>query len=301
MEHYSAAVNTAAVWVCQLTQHADLADVPWLLRFVDAYASWTAAANGMGLDLHARMDDRPDQWNSEFYRLLAHAFTQMSADQAAPYVSNITGMPDESFFDIVQDLVPAIDEVYFNALGMGLEMAFSLRTLIVNRLLKSTGWRWERERTEMSVEMEIGSAMAPLFFCHHSSFTGSKCYLLDKGIDQVHPFFPLLTRLISEGSVPFTGLLTMNLLEVSPRREHLPFLLSSGLTWLRRQPENRELWIDYGLGARISKWLGAIIGDDGALHSASHPLRPQIDDVLARLVQIGVAEAHRLELGLAKD
>ena len=225
----------------------------------------------------------------------------MSLDQAANHVSTVTGVPDESFFDIVANLVPAIDEVYFNALGMDLGTALSLRTLIANRLLKSAGWRWERERTELSVEMRIGAAVAPLFFCHHSSFTGSKCYLLDKAIDQVHSFFPLLTRLISEGSVPFTGLLTMNLLEVSPRRDHLPFLLSGGLTWLRRQPENRELWIDYGLGARVANWLRAIIDADAALRSAPHPLRPQIDDVLARLVQIGVAEAHRLELVLAKD
>ena len=293
--------QTAAIWVRQLTRHADLADVPWLLGFVEAYASWTADANGKGLAPGDKIDRSPDEWNSVFYPIMAHAFTRMPVGQVTTLVAEVNALPDESFFDIVENLVPAIDEVYFNALGMDLDTALSLRTLLADRLLESIGWRWERERTEMSVEMKIGSAIAPLFFCHHNSFTGSKCYLLERGIDQVDAFFPLLTRLTLEGSVPFTGLLTMNLLEVSPKQDHLPFLLSSGLTWLRRQPQNRALWIDHGLGARVADWLDAIVGANATLRSASHPLRPQVDDLLARLVQVGVAEAHRLELALAED
>ena len=293
--------QTAAIWVRQLTRHADLADVPWLLGFVEAYASWTADANGKGLAPGDKIDRSPDEWNSVFYPIMAHAFTRMPVGQVTTLVAEVNALPDESFFDIVENLVPTIDEVYFNALGMDLDTALSLRTLLADRLLESIGWRWERERTEMSVEMKIGSAIAPLFFCHHNSFTGSKCYLLERGIDQVDAFFPLLTRLTLEGSVPFTGLLTMNLLEVSPKQDHLPFLLLSGLTWLRRQPQNRALWIDHGLGARVADWLDAIVGANATLRSASHPLRPQVDDLLARLVQVGVAEAHRLELALAED
>lgn len=293
--------QTAAIWVRQLTEHANLADVRWLSGFVEAYASWTADANGKGLDHRDEIEGRPDEWNGVFYPLMAHAFVRMPPDQIATFVAEITALPDASFFDIIGNLVPALDEMYFNELGMDLDTAVSLRTLLCDRLMESAGWLWERERTEMSVEMTIGPAIAPLFFCHHNPFTGSKCYLLERGIDQVDAFLPLLTRLISEGSVPFIAVLTMNLLEVSPKQEHLPFLLSSGLTWLRRQPQNRALWIDHGLGARVVKWLDAIIGADVALRSASHPLRPQVDDLLGRLVQVGVAEAHHLELILAKE
>jgi hypothetical protein len=87
----------------------------------------------------------------------------------------------------------------------------------------------------------------------------------------------------------------MNLLEVSPRTAHTTFLLSSALTWLKREPTNTPLWVDEGLGARVALWLEIIVGFDAALRSPVHPLRPEVDAVLARLVQTGVAEAHRVE------
>lgn len=57
----------------------------------------------------------------------------------------------------------------------------------------------------------------------------------------------------TDGPVPFTALLTMNLLEVSNKSEHMSFFLSSALTWLRRQPDHTRLWVDTGLGVRLVK------------------------------------------------
>lgn len=53
------------------------------------------------------------------------------------------------------------------------------------------------------------------------------------------------------------------------------------------------------VSARVARWLGAVLGHDEALRSPSGPLRGQMDDVLARLVQFGVPEAHRVEALLA--
>jgi hypothetical protein len=105
----------------------------------------------------------------------------------------------------------------------------------------------------------------------------------------------MLERLIEEGPVPFSGLLTMNLLEVSPRPAHIAFLMSCARTWLRRQPTNMVLWVDGGVGARIARWLETTFQTDATVRSPAHPLRAEMEDVLARLVQIGVAEAHRVE------
>lgn len=95
--------------------------------------------------------------------------------------------------------------------------------------------------------------------------------------------------------LPFTAQLTMDLLEVSPKLEHLSFFLSSALNWLDRQPKNTQLWVDFGLGVRLAKWLELICGLDPEFRFKSHLLRPQAEEVLARLFQIGVAEAHRIE------
>lgn len=291
--------QSAALWIRQLTRGSDANDPAWLVSFVDAYADWTAAENGAGLDPDAEIDHRLDEWNSVFFSLLASAFTRMAPDESVAHVARTATVPDKSFFDIARELVPAIDRCYFDGLGLDLGTALRLRSQLADRLIQTAGWRHERDRSELSVEMRIGPAISALFFNHYNSFSAASCYLLARGIDQIDPFLLALKRLIEEGPVPFSGLLAMNILEVSPRPAQLQFLLSSARTWLQRQPTNTQLWVNGGLGARVTKWLEEVLGMDTALRSASHPSRPQIDDVLACLVQVGVAQAHRLEALLA--
>lgn len=291
--------QSSALWLRQLTCGFDGIDLTWIVSFVNAYADWTAEANGAGLELETEIDNRTSDWNIVFFSLLANTFTRIPPNEAADHVARAAAVPDKSFFEVASELVPAIDRVYFNGLGLGLGTALKLRTQIADRLIQTAGWRRERDKSELSVEMRIGPAIAVLFFNNYNSFSGASCYLLTKGIDQIDPFLSELERLIEEAPVPFSGILTMNLLEVSPRPEHLRYLLSSALSWLKRQPNNTQIWVDSGLGARVAKWLEKVLGMDTALRSASHPQRHQIDDVLARLVQVGVPQAHRLEAMLA--
>ncbi len=285
----------AATWIKQLTRDSGPDDLDCIVSFVDAYADWTAAANGAGHQPEAKIEGRMGEWNSVFFSLLARAFAAMTPDQVATHVARSVAVPDESFFDVANELVRMIDQVHFNGSGLDIDMAVRLRSLLADRLVQTAGWRRECDSSELSVEMHIGSAIAALFFNNYSLFTGSSCDLLAKGIDQVEPFLPELSRLITDGPVPFTGLLTMSLLEVSPRSAHLSFFLSSSITWIKRQPTNTQLWIDVGLGTRVAKWLETVFGIDATLRDPSHPLRSQMEDVLARLVQAGVADAHRVE------
>lgn len=291
--------QSAALWLRQLTCDSDHQFPDWVPDFVNAYAAWTARANGAGYECSVEFDNRLNEWNDIFFRLLARTLCGRNPDQASLEVARAIAVPDKSFFDIAETLVRELDELHFNDLGLDLEMALRLRGTVADRLVESAGWRRERNRSEMSVEMWVGPAIGVLFFNTHSSLSGSRCYLLAKGIDRVEAYFPLLTRLIKEGPVPFTALLTMNVLEVSPKPEHAAFFLASAMTWLRRQPDNALLWTDSGLGARISRWLDAIISQDASLRLINHPLRSQLDDLLARLVQVGVPEAHRIERSLA--
>ncbi|MGY0791979.1 hypothetical protein ACW7BJ_21635 [Azospirillum argentinense] len=293
--------RSAALWVRQLTRGADPRDLEWLTAFIMAYAEWTANANGAGLDPQTEIDSRLDEWNKIFYRLLVCSFVQLKPENAAAEVTRAIAVPDDSFFDIAAELVRAVDELYFNGLGPDLSMALRLRSLVTERLLNTAGWQRERGRSKLSVEMGIGPAIGVLFFNDYHSFSEARCYLSSKGIDQVDPFLPQLTRMIEDGPVPFTALLTMNLLEVSRKPEHTSFFLTSALTWLRRQPRNTLLWVDSGIGARLAKWLESVTTSEASLRLATSPLRAQMDDVLARLVQVGVSEAHRVERVLAID
>lgn len=287
--------QNAALWLRQLTRNSDAVDSAWCVDFVNAYSAWTADANGAGLDQDTELNDRTDEWNGIFYLLLARAFTQVSSDEAASHVVRAITIPDESFFRVTSSLAPAIDQIYFNERGLDLDTALNLRELITDRLIGTVGWKREQDKSEMNVEVHIGPAIGALFFNSYMAIGGASCYLLDKAIDKVDAFLPGLERLIKEGPVPFTALLTMNLLEVSPRPAQLPFFLATALQWLQRQPTNTQLWVDFGIGKRMTSWLEKVILADPTLKLDSHPSRPQIDEVLARLIQIGEASAHRLE------
>ncbi len=295
-------LQSAALWTRQLTHDSNPGDLDWIVKFVEAYDDWTAAANGAGLEPEAELDGGTDEWNSIFFLLLARAFVRLTPDQAAAYVAALIAVPDESFLDGASELVPAIDRAYFDGLGLDIDQALRLRALVADRLVQCAGWERESNQSGLSIGRRIAPAIAVLFFNFYNTLTGvSSCYLrpTPSGIDQVDPFLPKLTQLMDDGPVPFCGLLTMNLVEVSPRPAHLTFVLSSALTWLRRQPTNTLLWVDTGLGARVTRWLKSMFEADAALRNPSHPLRAQMDDVLARLVQVGVAEAHSVEALLA--
>lgn len=291
--------ENAAIWLELLTRSYGVGDLAWIIRLVDTYAEWTASANGAGLEQNAEIDSRTDDWNRIYFSLLADAFTRLSPDLAAAHVTRLAGVPDTSFFYIATELVPAIDRAYFSDLGLDLGTALRLRTLLADRLIQTRVWRYERQKAELSIEMRIGPAIGALLFNQYNSFSRATCYLLPKGIDRVDPFLPELVRLNEEGPVPFCGTLTMNLFEVSPRPTHLEFFLSVARTWIQRQPNNKQLWVDNSLGSRVAKWLEQVIGMEVALCSPAHPLKAQIDDLLARLIQLGVAYAHRVEKLLA--
>ena len=180
--------QSVALWLRQLTRNSDLQLPEWVPDFVKSYAEWTARANGAGYERRAEFDNRLDEWNSIFFSQFVRALPGFSPDQAASEVAQAVDVPDKSFFDIAEILIPALDELHFNDLGLELERALQLRGLIADRLVESAGWRREQERSEMSVEMWIGPAIGVLFFNNYSSLTGSRCYLLAKGIDRVDPY-----------------------------------------------------------------------------------------------------------------
>ena len=291
--------QAGALWLRNLSGDADTDGLEWIPSFVSSYGGWTASANGAGLERHADVDSRLDQWNSIFYRLVARAMLSLSVEATTSEVQRAIDVPDRSFFDIVSELTPAIDRLYFNDSGLPLESALRLRDLIADRMVDSAGWRREKDRSELSVEIRIGPAIGSLFFNNYSAFGQSKSYLLPKGIERVDPFLPKLGELVKTGPVPFTAMLLMNLLEVAPAPRHASFFVSSALTWLGRQPANTDLWIESGLGKRLAIWIEGVLAADESLRSNDNPVRAEIDDILGRLVQLGVPEAHRIERAMA--
>lgn len=56
------------------------------------------------------------------------------------------------------------------------------------------------------------------------------------------------------------------------------------------------MWLSTGVGGQVIKWFEAAFAEDPSLLAPAHPSRIRIDCVLGKLVDVGLAQAHELEL-----
>ncbi len=123
--------------------------------------------------------------------------------------------------------------------------------------------------------------------------------MLEIAIDRVEPFLPILGKLAISGPSIFTALLTLNLLEVSPRSAHLPFVVETAKSWLVSFPDYSVFWGDHDIGRRLCVWFENVWRLDPTQLGADSPIRFDVDRLLAALVSLGIPEARRLEDTLA--
>ena len=94
--------------------------------------------------------------------------------------------------------------------------------------------------------------------------------------------------------------LLLNWLEVSPRPTQLPLLVAFAAASIEGYPDDRQFWVDHGIGRRVCVWLESLREADAGAFEAGSAHRVDIDKLLARLVGVGVVEARRLEMALAR-
>jgi hypothetical protein len=165
--------------------------------------------------------------------------------------------------------------------------------------MASSGWKWQQRRRSASIETHIGPAIAVLFFNDYGFAQPAKCYLVPGSIDRLPPFLPVLEMLVKSGPSLFIAIVTLNLLEVSPRSTHLPCIVPAANAWLGSYSDDTEFWVAHGIGRRVCVWLEEILRQESAVLDADKSLRFDVDRMLAALIELGVAEARRLEEALA--
>jgi len=109
---------------------------------------------------------------------------------------------------------------------------------------------------------------------------------------------PVLEQLTRSGPSLSVASIAMNLLEVSPRPIHLPFIVAAAKAWVDSYPDDTRFWIEYGIGRRVCLWIENVLGQDAALLDEGEPLRIEVERIVAALVRVGVVEAQRLEQSL---
>ena len=284
----------AALWLDSARGLFCHAARPWLCKMADAYASWTAGANGLGLNQYENVDTMVlAQWNESYSALVAYCITGMEPSELDQFALNrITSLPDRSFIGICEQFLLHVDKEYV-AGDLVTQQAVHIRSTLIDRLIRSDEWhRWKGEWITIN---PLARLVARLFM-HDGWSQPPRCWLRRDGVALVDPLLPALGRVAGAG--PCVSVV-IGMLEVDPRPSHLLFIVASTEAWLRLSPDNSELWVDDTIGRRVCRIVDSICRQRPILLSGNDDLRKRIDDVLASLTGLGVREASVLEQKLA--
>jgi hypothetical protein len=288
--------QAAALWLANTASLFDVTKRPWLRDIVKTYTQWTTTANGSELDDDEDVDRPPREWNDAFFKLLAYCLpglTLSGVDQIA--LAPVIGLPDEAFLDVTTAFLRNVDIVYFNDGTLPEAQAAHVRSALARKVMTTRVWeRHVRDRSK-SIETHLGPAIAVVLFNDYGHFQPAKCYLYPKAIDRVEPFLPALREVAESGPFLLVAMALLNLLEVAPRATHLPLIVAAGERWLNAYADDKEFWVDHSIGHRLCSLFESILALDPQLFRPDQALRKYIDGLLASLVRLGIAEAHRLE------
>jgi len=290
--------QAAALWMGAVRPIVDVSKRPWPRDFARAYADFSANVNGLGLTSEEELSRNPGEWNANYYPLLARTLIGLSEaeiDELA--LKGITGLSDEPFFDVTTQFLRAVDVIYFDDHLLEAEAPL-IRQRLIDRLKASSGWRRLVGTRSRSIEIHLGPAIGTIFFNDYV-LRRTSTYLTAKAIEWIGPFLPQLVELLTSGPSYFAALVTMDLLEVSPRPSLLPLLVAGGKAWIGSYADDTALWVEHGIGRRFCALVDRVRQSAPEALAADKPERQDIDVILAALVRLGVPEARQLETVLA--
>lgn len=287
--------SAAAAWL-QLLNNFKAKDLVWGGEVVSAYAGWSAKINGAGLPSDAQLDRLPSEWNDQFYVLFAAVLLDADAAEFETLVKQITGLPDKPFGAVAETLILAADVLYFNEATRSPVRPVELRERLAVRTKALRRWRGAYTPGELSIDFETGGVVAMMLLNMHAPFTGTRSYLVPAVADRLDPLLDTLRDLETGGPTTFVAMCTMNMLLVAPRSRHLDFVLAAVEAWFERAPTDISLWVTAGVGRMVVEWFEAAVLQEPAILGPAHPCRSRIDGVVGRLVSVGIADAHKVEL-----
>jgi hypothetical protein len=286
--------NAAARWLA-MVQAAPKESTDWRQEVVEAYVNWTSRMNGLGLPVDIEIDHDPHEWNLHYYALFAERLLDATDASFEVDLKLVTNLPDEPFGKVAQTVIHSADALYFNDPARSAARPAELRTRLAQRVMALHRWRCADDPASSRIDMQSAGIVAKIMLSTYNPFNGTQSYLPPMLFDRVDPLLPAMRPLLPGGPTAFVALCTMNLLQVATRARHLDFLLEATEAWFGRT-QAPGLWIDVGIGRKVVQGLESAIIQEPRLLGPAHPLRSRIDRALGRLVSVGVAEAHELEL-----
>lgn len=273
----------------------------WYGEVIENYAPWSARLNAHGYSADAEMDRTPHDWNHQFYVLFASTLMETDRDHFERLLLPVLELPDRSFCDVADTIIHAADVCYFNDRSHPVDRARNLREQLIKRTTTLRRWSWGNRPGDLQIDYNTGPVVAKLLMNIYNPFNGTQSYLVPAVFDRLDPLLDTLRPLLPGGPTAFVSLCTMNTLMVAPTSRHLDFILFAVEAWLAATRTDQSMWHVLGIGRKVTEWFDKAAVEDPSLLHSEHLQRMRIDAMLGRLVSLGIAEAHEIEMRIETE
>lgn len=222
----------------------------WLPEVFDAYAGWTARANGLGLEASVEVDRTPSEWNQAFYSVAALVIADLSEERFRHFVNDILALPDDPFCEVAPILLFSSDVRFFNLDPQSDDRAPGMREALARRTRELHRWVEASRSREPSVDFRIGSVVGTLLMNSHGAFGPPTTYLVPAVAERVNPMLDSVRQLLQGGPIAFVALCLMNTMLVFPRARHVSFLFDAVDAWFDQVANDRAFWVDVDIGRK---------------------------------------------------
>jgi hypothetical protein len=263
----------------------------WRTALIERYSAWTIE------EIAGDDDDRRvssvSRWVHAYFSALGQIACDLNEAQLRMLlIDPLARLSHEVLLTLAPDLLRGVDIVYFNGPQSTGDVPLRIRRAVYEAIKGTRPWRRMAGHWSTSLEMNLGPAVAALFFNSKDFSSGPKSYLLEPAMVRLDVFLDFLAEAAIEGAALAPAQCLLNTLDVAPRTGFTAPLLNSVEAWLRTFPSNVGFWVEQGIGRRAARLLDRL-SDVDAAQFKSH--RSRIDAVLVALIALGVPEAARLE------
>lgn len=288
--------QSAGRWLDALDGSSEVRGQAWVADLVGAYMAMSNRAWGLGLPKAAESSDLATEWLNPFDRLRLRAFAGQpdevfQVNACRPLVD----LPDQAFLDAAENLIPALDSLFFDERAVSADRLVATRGEVIARVMACRDWRWESDKVTDSISRDLAGTIQALFLHVRDPFSMGTCYL-PAGADAFAPVFPGLLALVSDA--PGRGYVAghfLSLVEGAQGWVALDLILSAAEAWMKARPEDTNFWRNQAIGRRL---CGLLAAQEPRLVGADSEVMHRARRLTERLILLGVPEALALEARL---
>lgn len=299
--------NVAARWL-RMGEAFMLPDAPDALRaLLDHFWSWTALANGVGLedqDLADVSHYMRDGWNAAYFGLLLKASFAVGAGAEA-CLHRAGELAPDAFFAAAAAMLHDLDRMWLGQAAIGVNVVRDFRVGVIDRVTSTWHWDYLTRNISGNVSWPMADVIAAIYFGEFELLHRRiKCFLPPAGLAQAAAFLPELSELAVKGARSHAvACAFLSLVEVDPQPHYLPYVAKVHAAWVRAHGADRTFW--EGAADRLCNWISAAI-EQAAMGPSTDPATapdhaPALITMVDQLVRVGSHDAQRLERRLGID